>query len=138
MQPKKAFTMVELVVAVLILGILAAVAIPMMRGRTEIAKWSEANASAGTIRTALRAYTAENGIAEAQKLAGTNLGSADTRSELGFAAGDLHGTYFEPDDYTIVSVSAGGIATIQVTGDSKPESPSGTYQLDADGNWAKQ
>lgn len=122
----------------LIGGILAAILVPMMRGRTQTAKWAEANASAGIIRTAVRAYVAENGIIEAQKLAGANLGSAVTRSALGLASTDLRGTYFEPDDYTITSISNNGIAAVTVTGGSKPDSPSGTYQLDLNGNWVKQ
>lgn len=122
----------------LIGGILAAIAIPMMRGRTETAKWAEANASAGIIRTAIRAYIAENSIAEAQEFAGANMGSAEMRSALGFASGDLNGSYFEPDDYTITNVTANGIAVVTVTGGSKPESPSGTYELDAAGNWRRQ
>ncbi|UCG49450.1 MAG: hypothetical protein JSU94_06635 [Phycisphaerales bacterium] len=128
----------ELVIVLLIGGILAAIAIPMMRGRTETAKWAEANASAGIIRTAVRACIAERGIAEARKFAGVNMGSAETRSTLGFASGDLDGSYFEPDDYTITDITADGIAVVTVTGGSKPESPAGTYRLDAAGNWRKQ
>ena len=53
-------------VVILIVGILAAVAIPLMQGRIDKAKWSEANATAGTIRTAVRAYAAETSVATAQ------------------------------------------------------------------------
>ena len=59
MKAKKAFTMVELMVVILIVGILAAVAVPLMRGRIDSSKWSEGKAGMGTIASALRAYAAE-------------------------------------------------------------------------------
>ncbi len=61
MRNNKAFTMVELMVVVLIVGILAAVAVPMMTGRIDSAKWSEAKSAMGTIASALRSYAAEQG-----------------------------------------------------------------------------
>jgi len=138
MRNRKGFTLVELMVVILIVGILAAVAIPLMQGRIDKAKWSEANATAGTIRTAVRAYAAETSIATAQALAGSNLGVAATQSALGFSATDCAGTYFDADDYTITAVNANGIATITVTGGSKSDSPTGSYQLTAAGTWVKQ
>ena len=137
MNSRKGFTLVELMVVILIVGILAAVAIPLMQGRIDKAKWSEANATAGTIRTAIRAYAAETSVATAQGLAGNALDDATTQGALGFTANDLEGTYFEAGDYTITAVSAQGIATITVAGGSKADSPAGSYQLTAAGDWSK-
>jgi prepilin-type N-terminal cleavage/methylation domain-containing protein len=140
MKNNKGFTLVELMVVILIVGILAAVAIPLMQGRIDKAKWSEANATAGTIRTAIRAYAAETSIATAQALATKTMDDATTQAALGFSSTDLDGTYFEADCYTITSVNDSGIAVITVSGDdsSKTGAPSGSYQLEADGDWVKQ
>ena len=136
MKSRKGFTLVELMVVILIVGILAAVAIPLMQGRIDKAKWSEANASAGTIRTALRAYAAETSVATAQGLVGNALDDAGTQSALGFSATDLDGTYFEPGDYSITAVNASGMAEITVANGSKADAPTdGPYLLRVDGSW---
>ena len=59
MKRRKGFTLIELMVVILIVGILAAVAIPILRGRIDAAKWSEGKAMMGSIGTAIRAYHAE-------------------------------------------------------------------------------
>ena len=137
MTRRKGFTLVELMVVILIVGILAAVAIPLMQGRIDKAKWSEANATAGTIRTAVRAYAAETSVATAQGLVGNDLSDSGTQSALGFSTNDCEGTYFESDDYTISAVDGTGIATITVTGGSKADSPAGSYRLNPNGTWVK-
>ena len=135
MKKIKAFTLVELMVVVLIVAILAAVAMPLLSGRISTSKWSEANAGAGTVRTAVRTYFVENPTA-AQALSGT-LDVAATQAVLGFTAQDLNGAYFVPGDYNIDSVNANGIATVTVSGGSLPNSPAGSYTLAANGAWTK-
>ena len=125
-------------VVIAIVSVLAAIAAPGYVMAIDKSKWSEANAGAGAVRTAVIAYAAETSVADAQDLAGENLGSADLRQKLGFNAGDLDGTFFEEDDYTINSVNARGVAVVTVTGGSKPNSPAGSYQLELDGGWQKQ
>ena len=86
-----AFTLVELMVVILIIGILAAVSMPLMRGRVDAAKWAEANAAAGTIRHAARVYYAE--ASDSVSIIGT-LDDTTIQEKLGFDPDDLTGTYF--------------------------------------------
>jgi prepilin-type N-terminal cleavage/methylation domain-containing protein len=132
MTTRKGFTLIELMVVILIVGILAAASIPLMRGRIDSAKWAEANATAGTIKSAVRVYFAEHGNATAVKGA---LSEGTIRTALGFTEGDLTGTYFVPGDYTITEVNATtGNATVQVKG-STTNAPTGTKVLSETGTW---
>lgn len=106
---KKGFTLIELMVVILIVGILAAVAIPLMRGRIDAAKWSEGKAAMGTIVTALKAYCVEQ----------TGNVTTAALGDLGFASNDLDGTYFRSSDYTVTSVAytaTSGALTYTITG----------------------
>ena len=111
-RSQKGFTMVELMVVILIIGILAAVAVPILRGRIESAKWSEAAAIAGTIRVALRAYYTEDSTAVAA-MAGSTLDTI--QGALGFTSGDLTGQYFQASNFTFASVDGNGNVTVTVT-----------------------
>ena len=132
---KRGFTLLELMVVIIIVSILAAVTIPILRGRIDSAKWSEANATAGTIRTVVSTFVARNSIADAQStLVGKKLDDTVTQGVLGFVESDLVGTYFVPSDYTITAINSVGHAAVQVTG-SQDNAPTGTKTLAADGSW---
>ena len=119
MTGRRGFTLIELMVVILIVGILAAVAVPLMRGRIDSAKWSEGKAIMGTIATALRTHVAEKG---------SGFTGTPTLSQLGFSSSDLDGTYFsggesgagnftwtisddDPIDFLITATAPAGIST---------------------------
>ena len=60
-QRRRAFTLVELLLVLVILGILAAIVIPKFSGRTEQAKEQAAVTQISTFRTALDAFEVDNG-----------------------------------------------------------------------------
>ena len=126
---KNAFTLMELMVVILIVGVLAAALIPLMKGKIDSSKWAEANAAAGMIRQAERAYFMETG-----KTVTGQLNDADKLKALGIGAGDLNGTYFTAQDYNITAVDSKGTPTVKVTA-SQTNAPSGTKTLTVDGDW---
>jgi prepilin-type N-terminal cleavage/methylation domain-containing protein len=127
MKKRKGFTLVELMVVILIVGILAAVSVPILRGRIEQSKWTEGAATAGAIRVAVRAKFAEDpttvGAWEDQAVTGV-------LTSLGFQSGDLTGRYFSATNFTISSVDSNGNATIAV---SAPSGLSGSGSLSNSG-----
>jgi len=82
---RKGLTLIELMVVIIIVGILAAVLVPIMQGRIDKAKWSEGKAIMGNIARALRAHIGEKG---------SNFTAVPTLAQLGFISGDMKCTYF--------------------------------------------
>jgi type IV pilus assembly protein PilA len=107
----KGFTLVELMVVIMVVAILAAVSFPILRGRTRQAKWSEAAATAGTIRIAIRACYTKDPISTAAMTGST----VDTiQGTLGFTTGDLNGRYFQAGNFQITAIDGNGHSTITV------------------------
>jgi prepilin-type N-terminal cleavage/methylation domain-containing protein len=143
MKNRKAFTLIELMVVILIVGVLAAILVPMMTSRIEAARWSEGKAGAGTIATALRAYIAEQG--EEGVTTFTTLAIADFMNEA-----ELTGKYFDSGDYDIADVtydpSVTGEGNYQLTY-TITVSPGSVladldwsragYELDEEGHWTE-
>jgi prepilin-type N-terminal cleavage/methylation domain-containing protein len=123
MKSRKGFTLVELMVVILIVAILAAVAIPILRGRIDAAKWAEGKSMMGTIATSIRAYCAEQGIGTTPT---TPPGGSLPDTVLGFALGDCEGTYFGDADfvYTIdFPVTSPPTFTVTCTSGAKTGAP---------------
>ncbi len=122
---QEGWTIVELMVVVLVVGILAAVAIPIYQANIQRSKASEADAALGVIRTALRVHFAENGSYP--------IHASYTRVDsvgLDLKASDLAGTYFSISDYKYQS--ADGINyLIRATGSGSQAGIN--RQLDQDG-----
>jgi general secretion pathway protein G len=59
---QRAFTLVEMLLVITIIGILAALVIPKMVGRSEQARLAAAHADISSIKTALDAYEVDNGF----------------------------------------------------------------------------
>jgi len=128
MRRREGFTLIELMVVILIVGILAAVSIPLMRGRIDSAKWSEGKAIMGTIATALRAHVAEKGSAYT---------ASPSLSQMGFSGNDLDGTYFAASDFSWSLSDDDPIAfTITATAPSGITSPS-AIEMDESGEFTE-
>jgi len=110
LKNNKGFTLVELMITVLIVGILASVAIPLYRANVRRAKATEADASLGSIRTALRVYYAEQGTYPISAAYATIYSLSIDVDSL-----DLVGRYFPATSYKYKSTD-GVSYTIQATG----------------------
>ena len=138
MEKRKGFTLIELMVVIFIVGILAAVAIPIMRGRIDSAKWSEGKAAAGSIRTAARAFCAEKGPTWGGVWANITLGDLGFNVVSAADGDDLDGKYFTNEAYAIAftgydtyTVTVTAVSSLRV---DKPATPA-IVTLDQNGTW---
>ena len=95
---KRGFTLIELIVVIVIIGVLAAIAAPMMQGNVARAKKSEAVAALGAIRTAERCYYVDSGGYVA--VASTGWGSTGSLNQY-VRSQDLDGRYYSNGNYIV-------------------------------------
>jgi prepilin-type N-terminal cleavage/methylation domain-containing protein len=94
----KGFTLVELMIVVIIVGILAAVAIPLYSQSVDRSRATEAVAALGSIRSAMRNYYAEHGTYVNATF--TDGAPVSTSGLLDVAEVDLDARYFSSECYT--------------------------------------
>lgn len=94
-RKKAGFTLVELMVVAIIVAILAAVAIPLMSANKKRAKFTEAEAGCGHVRTAQRVYQAEHGMFK------DHSGTLAAGNMPGIGPSDLDGKYFKTVNYSM-------------------------------------
>ena len=112
-QEEKGFTLVELLVVMLILGLLAAIAIPSFFNQRDKARDADAKASVRTAQTAMETYATDHGGDYTPTPTQTQL-TAIENSLANIPAGDL--TAVSTDDtYTVTVDSATGENTFSIT-----------------------
>ena len=110
------FTLVELMIVVIIVGILAAVAVPMYTGATDKSRATECVAALGTIRSAMRNYYAEHvTYANANFTDGSEIVSSGI---LEVASVDLDGRYFSSECYTFNGAPTADAFSVECDGSS--------------------
>ncbi len=113
---RKGFTLVELMIVVIVVGVLAAVAIPMYQLAAERSKATEASAGLGAVRSAMRVYFAEHrSYANASFIddAAVTVGGI-----LLLRSNDLEGRYFSSACYTFDGAPDATSYTIECDGAS--------------------
>ncbi len=92
------FTLVEMLIVVIVIGVLAAVAMPLYQLVPERSKATEADAALGAIRSAMRVYYGEHGTYVNTSF--VNGGAVTAGALLSVNDTDLAGRYFSTECYT--------------------------------------
>lgn len=101
---KKGFSLIELIIVTIVVGVLAAAAIPIMRGYIKYSIKIEAITAMQVLRVSENIYYAKYGAYYWQPYEGAN-GNPDRFVPIGLRGSDLTGTYFSHHCY---SVGSGG------------------------------
>lgn len=115
-RSQSGFTLIELMIVVIVVGVLAAVAIPLYQVAAARSKATEAVAALGLARTAMRAYYAEHGTYE--NAAFTDGGAVTAGEILAVTDDDLAGRYFSTECYTFDGAPTIAAFRVKCTGAS--------------------
>ncbi|MCC6574696.1 MAG: prepilin-type N-terminal cleavage/methylation domain-containing protein [Planctomycetes bacterium] len=118
MRKERGFTLIELLIVVVIIGILAMAAIPLISANTEEAKSSEARAALGTIKDRLRAKYVQNNM---------TINTSWTLADI-VNTTELAGKYYGSGDYSLVSLAA-TTATLRASANTNNQSPQVTLTI---------
>lgn len=124
MNKRDAFTLVELVVVIMILGILAGVAAPKLLNTSGQANEATVRQTLGVVRDAIELYAAQNG------------GSlpADPSTDLtNYLRGDFPASPVGAGDGSLTIVSAGAALSAAGAGDWRYDSTTGEFISDTAG-----
>ena len=108
------FTLVELMIVIIVVGILAAVAIPMYQVMPQRSRGTEAATALGLGRSAMRVYYAELGTFENASF--TDGARVTTGDLLGVSDFDLLGKYFSTECYTFNGAPTAAAYSIECLG----------------------
>lgn len=115
---KRAFTLVELIIVVIIIGILASIAIPQFNKTMERSRIAEASAVLGALRGAQLRYKLEN------TAYATSTASLDIDAPNYDGSGNANGKFFT---YSVVEAAESASATTVATAQRKAGSLYGQY-----------